>query len=85
MSAENPKTITICMGSSCFSRGNNRNLQLIQDYLSKNHLDADVELAGSRCEGQCVSGPNIRINGHLYGGVDEKMLINLLDEHFKVK
>ena len=32
---ETPVTnITICMGSSCFSRGNNRNIEVIQDYLA---------------------------------------------------
>ena len=26
------KEITICLGSSCFSRGNNKNLEIIQEY-----------------------------------------------------
>jgi NADH:ubiquinone oxidoreductase subunit E len=25
--------ITICLGSSCFARGNNKNLEFVQEYL----------------------------------------------------
>ena len=78
---EKPITITICMGSSCFSRGNNQHLQTIQRYLAEHQLAVCVELAGSRCEGQCMQGPNIRINDVLYHAVDAEMLEKLLDEH----
>ena len=43
--------ITICMGSSCFSRGNNRNIEVIQSFLSSRHLPGNAELAGHLCEG----------------------------------
>ena len=32
-------TIKICMGSSCFARGNKRNLKLIEEYIAKYHID----------------------------------------------
>lgn len=77
-----PKTkIVICMGSSCFSRGNNKNLSVIQDYIEKNALDAEVELAGSRCEGECMHGPNITINGKMLHDVDPGSIIDVLRHH----
>ncbi|HEX2948687.1 MAG TPA: (2Fe-2S) ferredoxin domain-containing protein [Armatimonadota bacterium] len=76
-----PITITICMGSSCFSRGNNTNLHVLQQYIAEHGLDAHIELMGSRCEGQCMQGPNIRINDTLYHGVDAATLLRLLAEH----
>ena len=63
------KEIKICMGSSCFARGNNKNLDFIEDYLKKNKLAAKIELIGSRCENKCSKGPNLIIDGQEYQNV----------------
>ena len=61
-----PETIiTVCMGSSCFSRGNNVNAEIIERFLRENKLEARVEVRGCLCEGKCRGGPNLRINGTL--------------------
>ncbi|HPX46569.1 MAG: (2Fe-2S) ferredoxin domain-containing protein [Treponema sp.] len=70
--------ITLCMGSSCFSRGNNVNAELIDRFLRENNLDAAVETHGCLCEGKCKAGPNIRINGELVQGVEPGMITDLL-------
>ncbi len=77
--------ITVCMGSSCFARGNASNLEFIENYIKENGLEAEIDLAGARCEGKCVSGPNITINGVEYTEVDEEKLKQTLDELVKVK
>lgn len=69
------------MGSSCFSRGNNQNLRVIQDYIAKNNMNAEVELVGSRCEGECMHGPNITINGKMLHDVDPGSIIDVLRCH----
>jgi NADH:ubiquinone oxidoreductase subunit E len=51
----------ICMGSSCFSRGNKEVVTFIRDYLKKNHLEDKVIFKGARCMGNCSKGPNLRI------------------------
>lgn len=61
--------IKICMGSSCFARGNDRNLEFIEKYIKENNLHAQIELTGSRCEGKCACGPNIIINNTEYTNV----------------
>lgn len=77
-------SITICLGSSCFSRGNNRNLEVLQDFLKSHSLPPTVELSGHLCEGYCKSGPNVTINGKLYHEVDPIVIIALLN-HFLPK
>lgn len=67
----NKLNITVCMGSSCFARGNAQNLEFIENYIKENNLDAEIELSGARCEGKCATGPNITINGTEYNEVDE--------------
>lgn len=73
--------ITICMGSSCFSRGNNRNIEVIQDYLTLHHLPPALELTGHLCQGHCQLGPNVTINDKMYHEVDPIVIIGLLN-HF---
>jgi NADH:ubiquinone oxidoreductase subunit E len=74
--------IVICMGSSCFSRGNEENLAVLEDYLARHDLTAKVDLAGSRCEGACTEGPNLTIDGKRYQHVDRETLLDLLAETF---
>jgi NADH:ubiquinone oxidoreductase subunit E len=75
------KSIEICMGSSCFSRGNNRNIEVIQDFLTSKPLPSGVELTGHLCHGHCKSGPNVNINGKMYHEVDPIVIIGLLTHY----
>ena len=77
--AENKKTITICMGSSCFTRGNNINLKVIQKYLADHNLDARIHLTGSLCQEQCRKGPVIYLNEEIHTQVEVSDLPDLLD------
>jgi NADH:ubiquinone oxidoreductase subunit E len=76
------KIIIICMGSSCFSRGNGENYKVITDFLKEKNLAADVLVKGCRCGGQCMNGPNIWINEQIYSNVDQGSLIDILKHEF---
>lgn len=71
--------ITICMGSSCFARGNDKNLKVLEDYIQKNKLTEVVKLYGSGCENQCSSGPFIKIAGKKFRCPDSGTLIDILN------
>ncbi len=77
-----PHQIVICMGSSCFARGNRSHLALIETFLSDRGLHTSVAITGSHCEQQCAEGPNIRIDGRLYHHLDEGTLLDVLEAHF---
>jgi NADH:ubiquinone oxidoreductase subunit E len=81
MAPEPLNSITICMGSSCFSRGNNRNIEVIQEYLGSQALPKGVELTGHLCESHCKAGPNVTINGKMYHEVDPIVIIGLLNHY----
>ncbi|HPN37942.1 MAG TPA: (2Fe-2S) ferredoxin domain-containing protein [Melioribacteraceae bacterium] len=72
--------IKICMGSSCFARGNQKNLDILENIISNEDLDVEIELTGSRCENRCSNGPNIEINGKLYNKIDSGSLIDILNK-----
>ena len=72
--------IKVCMGSSCFARGNAQNLEFIENYIKEHNIIADVDLSGERCTGNCAMGPNITINGIVYEQVDEDKIRKILDD-----
>lgn len=80
MSAEKNVKIIVCMGSSCFARGNNENLEYIEKLIKENKLHAEIELSGTRCENNCSIGPNIVINGESHHNVNHKDLQKILEK-----
>ncbi len=78
-------TIKVCMGSSCFARGNAKNLQLIQRFIAENNLEAEIELTGLRCCDNCAKGPNMTIDGVEYNNIDPGSLLDILEKHFLKK
>lgn len=77
--------IEICLGSSCFSRGNKKTVKIIQQYFKENMLEQEVAFKGSHCFGQCDKGPMLRIGDRIYSQVDENNIIGLLDAYFNIK
>ena len=75
--------ITVCMGSSCFARGNQQNLAFIEAFIKTHDLEADIDLAGARCENKCAMGPNVVINGVEYNKKKKKKLEEILTKLIK--
>ncbi|MEG1480414.1 MAG: NAD(P)H-dependent oxidoreductase subunit E [Kiritimatiellia bacterium] len=74
--------VTICMGSSCFSRGNSRNLEAVREWLKQNNKEAEVEFKGCRCGGKCSDGPNLWVNEICHCGVTPDAVPALLSAAF---
>lgn len=69
----------ICLGSSCFSRGNKELVNLIREYIMKNHLEDRVFFKGSRCMGNCNGGPNLSIDGKLIENISASTIEEILE------
>lgn len=76
------KEIKICMGSSCFSRGNRQTLQVIQKYLKEHQLEHDVILKGAHCFGKCNEGPLVKIGSKIYEHVTSNTILDILENEF---
>lgn len=74
------KDISVCMGSSCFSRGNAAVAELVQRYVEEHGLEEWVSVSGCLCGGKCKNGPNIRIDGTLVSHIALETLPALLDK-----
>lgn len=79
---QDANTIVVCMGSSCFARGNHAHLRLIEAFLKDHNVGVRVQLRGSRCEEMCEHGPNVWIGNVLYQRVDKGVLIDALERRF---
>jgi NADH:ubiquinone oxidoreductase subunit E len=72
--------ILVCLGSSCFSRGNSENLTILKEYAQNYDRRISVRLTGSLCQDQCENGPNLKIGGELHHCVTAANLAELLDQ-----
>jgi NADH:ubiquinone oxidoreductase subunit E len=72
--------IVVCLGSSCFARGNSEHLATIKEYVQTHGLDASVRLSGRLCQDFCKQGPNISIRGELHHQVTTEALRALLQQ-----
>lgn len=80
----NKTEITICLGSSCFSRGNKTLTQVINSYLKENNLNDKVIFKGTRCFGTCENGPMIKINDTFFKALTTEKLIEILKTNIKL-
>ena len=76
------KEIRICLGSSCFSRGNKKTLQIIQQYLKDHQLEHDVILKGNHCFSNCSEGPILKIDQKIYEQVTQDKVLEILEKEF---
>ncbi len=74
------KRINICLGSSCFSRGNKDVVMFIKDYLKKHHLEDKVIFKGARCMGNCSNGPNMVFNDGFREGITLQNIEGILED-----
>ncbi len=70
--------ISICMGSACYPRGNDDNLDLIRHYLKVHNLEGSVEIVGHRCQDNCHLGPNLSVDDVPHHEVNPAVLPALL-------
>ena len=51
--------VEVCLGSSCFSRGNKDLAAQLQTYVDSNGWTDIVTIRGTLCRNRCASGPHL--------------------------
>ena len=72
------KEVVICLGSSCFARGNKKLLKIIQTYIKENQLEGKIIFKGNHCFGNCNKGPVLKIDENIYEQLNEVKLLEIL-------
>jgi len=76
------KEIVLCMGSSCFARGNAKTLEVVRRYIEERKLHARIFLKGSRCEEKCSRGPVVQVGSNSYERVTPESVVEILRSEF---
>ena len=71
--------ITICLGSSCFSRGNKDVVDAIQEYLEDIGMKENTNFKGGHCFGNCAEGPVMIVNGKSFKNITPDSAILAID------
>ena len=78
MSDEVEPEVVVCLGSSCFARGNAQNLSALEAFLQSHSLSQHVHIRGCLCQDECKQGPNITISGTHHHDVSAAKLREIL-------
>ncbi|MDO5580850.1 MAG: NAD(P)H-dependent oxidoreductase subunit E [Planctomycetia bacterium] len=75
------RKVVICMGSSCFIRGNAQNAEIAEKFIQDHDLNenTDLDICGGLCTENCLNGPIVQIGGTVYKHVDKTVLLELLE------
>lgn len=76
--------ILICLGSSCYSRGNAENLKAIKSFIAEHGLEAEIDFRGHLCNESCNKGPVVQLDDNVYEEVTQSSLHNILAHHFNI-
>jgi len=71
--------VTVCLGSSCFSRKNRDVVTALQEYITDKNLNNKVQLRGGHCFGHCKTGPIIIINDQEFSKITPQKAIVILE------
>jgi NADH:ubiquinone oxidoreductase subunit E len=82
---KNKTEVVICLGSSCFARGNKATLKAIDKYIKENNLLDKVFFHGGHCFGKCAEGPVVMIDDTVFTRVTEQSITDILNSKFKSK
>jgi len=74
--------VVICLGSSCFARGNKGLLRIISDYINEHGLKDRVHFHGGHCFGSCADGPVLKVGDTLHTHVDYEKALQILMNTF---
>lgn len=74
------KELIICLGSSCFARGNKQIVHVIKQFLEEHNLSHKVVFKGKHCFGNCEHGPGITIDDRLFEHIDENKILSILED-----
>ena len=79
--------MVICIGSSCFARGNAENVKIVEDFIANRGLsdEIDIELSGGLCTGNCPDGPVVIVDDKVYKHVNKDVMLDIMDAHFPTK
>ena len=68
--------IQVCVGSSCYLKGSQDIVDLLEKAVAEYHLEDDVVLSGSFCIGKCnLVGVTVQVNDDIHVGITRENFV----------
>ena len=62
--------VQICVGSSCYLKGSQDIVELLQSAVAEHHIEDEVVLSGSFCVGKCNrEGVTVQVDDDIHTGI----------------
>ena len=62
--------VQICVGSSCYLKGSQEIIELLEQAVAEHHIEDEVVLSGSFCIGKCNRvGVTVQVNDDVHVGI----------------
>jgi len=71
--------VTICLGSSCFSRKNRDVVTALQEFIANKNLGSKVSLKGGHCFGKCSLGPIMIVDEQLFAEINPQKAVAIVE------
>lgn len=81
-SSDSKIKFNICLGSSCFARGNKELVKELNDFFKQHQLMEQIDFKGTRCFGECKDGPFCKIDDTLVSFRSVHEVISYLKQHY---
>ena len=74
--------VQVCVGSSCYLKGSQEIVELLEDSVSAHGLTEEVVLSGSFCIGKCNRvGVTVQVNDEIHVGITRDNFREFFREH----
>ena len=65
--------VQVCVGSSCYLKGSQDIVELLESAVQEHHIEDEVVLSGSFCIGQCNRvGVTVQVNDDVHVGITKE-------------
>ena len=74
--------VQICVGSSCYLKGSQDIVELLQSAVAEHHIEDEVVLSGSFCIGKCNrEGVTVQVDDDIHVGITRENFREFFQKH----
>ena len=74
--------VQICVGSSCYLKGSQDIVELLQSAVAEHHIEDEVVLSGSFCVGKCNrEGVTVQVDDDIHVGITRENFREFFQKH----
>jgi NADH:ubiquinone oxidoreductase subunit E len=79
------RSVEVCVGSSCHLRGSYEVIGELKRLIAEYSLEAEIELKGCFCLGECKDGVSLRVDGEIFKSINKDNIQKFVIDHLTPK